>query len=364
MSSAKKKSRHESEPSKPGYVKKLNFEERLEPNLKIDTKIAEIAEKNAGNFLPDKQDNQSFVNDWLSKNDGFFEADFVYPSSPVLGSSVTKRTPGSPIVGNFRKRRRFSFKKTPSEKRLSDLPDHPKNVQNSCLSNPAEQSGSFQEKKPFFNKSPVLINKVRSRKFRKKRLSEGKAASVKLDTLKSVTEKFEEKEVIQEEEETFFEEIVEDKIEEESLNGFKSSAKDFCVFRKSPKFEDDESTFIEEVTESEETQSDFIEDVDTPDVFFNNLKEKPVILKEKIPKKSKSPSKDSDETFFSGAGSCQSQFRQQASQKISEISSSKIKADSLSQVYNIVVETESPKNFVESFVNILRTEEKKRRLKK
>ncbi|XP_033225722.1 uncharacterized protein LOC117178404 [Belonocnema kinseyi] len=376
MSSVKKKSSlHESELSKPKYVKKLNFGQRLESNLKIDQ---EIAEKNAGNCLAEKRDNQSFVNEWLSKNEGFFEADnFVYPSSPVLGSSFTKRTPGSPIVGNLRKRRRrFSFKETPSEKGFSELLDHPKRKNasvNSCQSSPTAQSGS-QENMPLFNKSPVLVDKVGSRKFRKKRLSAGKTGSVKLDnSLQSVsveTSKFHEREVIRDEdEETFYEEkveeIVEDKIEElESVHNSKSSAKDFCVFKKSPKvFEDDESTFIEEVTESEETQSDFIEDVDTPDVFFNNLKEKPVILKEKIPVRCQSPSKDSEETFFSGAGSCQSQFRQQPSQKISEISSSKIKADSLSQAYNIIVEAESPKN-VESFVNILKTEEKKRRLKK
>ena len=349
------------------------------------------------NCIPVDVDKESLVNDWLRNNEGnFFNQDnVVYPSSPILNSSIiNKRTPRSPIIGNLKKRPRksLSSRGIESEKGNSNLDiDHPKrknaSLSLSYLSNHTEQNGSRVQRSQENNlqllrsqsptngsKSPVLNDKVRLRKLRQKRLSEGQntTGSLKLDSSlnsdkcfkskrdvrlensdqllrisivntpdKKSNSKFDEREIIQPEgieNEIFSEEevdeeiiVIDDKFEEEeeieqSLN---------------------ESMRIEvsDKTHDSDTVSDLIEDVDTPDVILVNNVKMSVILKEKVAVPCQSPSKDSDETFFSRAGSCQS-HRQQPSEKISQI------------------ESMSPIPVVQSCVNILRSEERKRKAKK
>ena len=475
MSSASKKSSicHSNYyESIPAYVKQLNFGQILGHNLKIHQSRHEIVtNNNAENFLP--PDKELFVNEWIRKHEhNFFNEDnLVYPTSPVLGTSLGKRTPSSPIVGDRRKRprKRLSLNDTYHEEDNSNpvnvnrLKNKANILYSSFLLNHTEQSASKVQKireqisrKPSIchespscncisksqilnanthsqespstscvQKSPILNAKLRLRKLRQKRVSAKKSfkSSIRLDETfesrnyhkkknnlkseecdfiskipmivntsdeKSSDAQFEEKTI---DDKRYDAEEIEDENSNESerieiydktqLTNHKSKGEispshiteiendsstkgSILIVTESPQLpEDNESTFIQDETDKDESASNFIEDVDTPDIVFtNNLKIESVKAKDKVLLSCRSSSKDSDETFFSGAESFQCRDRQ-PTQKISKILSIKNKTDGLFQINNVISsETVSPKPLVEPFSNILKSEKKKRKLKK
>lgn len=416
MSSAVKKTSHchdKSNRSRPATVrKKLNFDQSCS-NLQIC--YSKSAKKTSNKNVAIKKTREVFVSEWLKKHeDDFFGTEnIVYPLSPILSSSLTKRSPNSPIVENSSKRPRQHDSNEGNNSCQLDV-CLKKQHESHLLSPSRSQQNKFQmqEKSPdlfssespstSFKKSPILGGKILARKLERRRnllrqnktnetsrtCNNSKIQNEPIPNISTMTIPDVKSNLSQIEEETFFEveqveneeltikietredeeEILEgnlndsliidsseDTIPDSKLNEIEreNEIKDYEI-------EEHDSTFIDEGSESEKSECFIIEDADTPGIFANCVNEKPT--DENLPPIKSSM--DSQDTFFSKAESEQSQAIQ-LSQKISQISSTRFNRPNSSDVINIISnETSSPKPILESFCNILRSEKKKRRVKK
>ncbi|XP_043474692.1 uncharacterized protein LOC122506523 [Leptopilina heterotoma] len=360
--SGKKTLSNEKKSLKSKVRQKLNFDQSDESNLKYST--GESHKKSRRDDSLD--DSKKIVSEWLEKYENdFLESSVEYPSSPLI-----KRSPESPIINkNSIKRPR----QNDNEKREKS-PDI-------CLS----KSTTTTTTTTTMTKSPVLGGKILAKKLKRRKNHSKKSknnqsfdSTLKVKSeLNTTTNTVPERCNLSQIEETFFEEEKEIKVEKEELSQLiedweehsnqnlktedikiensESITNDLSETTKE-EIIDNNSLFIESVTDSEKSKSFIIEDADTPDIvnLANDLTTKKPQQDSKLPR-------DSQDTFFS-QGESQEHFL--PSQRISEFSSTRINQPNSSELNIINNESTSPKANLESFSNILRSEKKKRRLKK
>lgn len=349
---------------------KLNFDQSHESNLKYSPSGRKKSRRD-DSFNETKQ---TIVSEWLEKYENYIlESSAEYPCSPLI-----KRSPESPIIN----------KNSIKRPRQNDIETREKSP-DIVLSKSPTTTTTTTTKSPVLG-GKILAKKLERRKIHSKRTIHNDTNDAKSfdSTLKvksemhTTTNTVPDKCNLSQIDETFFEEekidvkiekveqlsqLIEDweeisnqdlnlKTEDIKIENSESITNDLSETTKE-EIIDTNSLFIESITDSEKSKSLIIEDADTPDIVILNAKD----LTRKKHQDCKLLPRDSQDTFFS-QGESQQNFL--PSQRISEFSSTKINQPNSSELNIINNESASPKPNVESFSNILRSDKKKRKLKK